>query len=252
MSSPNSDNRRSRADLEHLIKLEAIVRRGLQTDLEVGNALAEISDTWLYRATHQTFEAYLRDRWGMSPARGAHLVQAAERAVPPSAGVAIPAPGTGSEARPLTPARRDGSDGLANVWERARREFGADDVTAVEIHLTVHKRQPAPRRQADVWPNPAPPAELEAGELLRRLRGLMTESSGTIANIAHQLETRAPELDDDAWDQLRDDVLVLDEDIATLKALLVAPVDWDAEHERLIAGEVPPFDDGSDEDDEDK
>jgi hypothetical protein len=93
---------------------------------------------------------------------------------------------------------------------------------------------------------------LEDGELLRRLRRLMTESSGTIANIAHQLETRAAELDDDACDQLRDDVLVLEEDIATLKGQLVAPVDWDAEHERLIAGELPSFEDDFDEDDEDE
>jgi hypothetical protein len=249
---PNPDNSRPRAELEHLNKLEAIVRRGLETDLEVGNALAEISDTWLYRATHPTFEAYLRDRWGMTPARGAQLIEAAEAAGPPSAGVDIAAPVTRSDASPLTPARRDASDGVAGVWEQARRELGGDDVTAVEIHLKVHKRQAPPQLRADLWPNSVRAAgELEAGELLRRLRGLMTESSGTIANIAHQLETRAPELDDDAWDQLRDDVLVLDEDIATLKALLAEPVDWDAEYGRLIAGEIPPYEDDSSEPDED-
>ena len=44
MSSPNPENSRSSVDVEHLNKLEAIVRRGLDTDHEVGNALAEISD----------------------------------------------------------------------------------------------------------------------------------------------------------------------------------------------------------------
>jgi hypothetical protein len=247
MSSPNPDNSRPRAELEHLNKLEAIVRRGLDTDLEVGNALAEISDTWLYRAAHPTFEAYLRDRWGMTPARGAQLIQAAETSGPPSAGVDIPAPVTRSDTSPLTPARRDASDAVGGVWERARRELGGDDVSAIEIHLTVHKRQPTP----DLWPNSGRAGELDAGELLRRLRRLMTESSGTIANIAHQLEIRAPELDDDAWDQLRDDVLVLDEDIETLKALLVEPADWDTAHGRLIAGEIPPFEEDSCEGDAD-
>jgi hypothetical protein len=123
-------------------------------------------------------------------------------------------------------------------------------VTAVDIHLTVHQRQQPTRLKPDAWPTPQPRAELEAGDLLRRLRWLMTESSGTLANIAHQLETRAAELDDDACDQLREDVLILDEDIATLKALLIAPVDWDVEHERLIAGELPPFEDDFDEDDD--
>jgi hypothetical protein len=250
MSSPNPENSRSSAEVEHLNKLEAIVRRGLDTDLEVGNALAEIRDTWLYRATHETFEAYLRDRWGMSRPRGYQLIQAAEAAIPPSAGLDNAAPATRSPARPPALVRRDGTDALATVWEQARQEFGNDDVTAVDIHLTVHKRQQPTRLKPDAWPTPQPRAELEAGDLLRRLRWLMTESSGTLANIAHQLETRAAELDDDACDQLREDVLILDEDIATLKALLIAPVDWDIEHGRLIAGELPPFEDDFDEDDE--
>lgn len=252
MSSPNPENSRSSVDVEHLNKLEAIVRRGLDTHHEVGNALAEISDQRLYRTSHRTFEAYLRDRWGMSRSCGDQLIQAAEAAARPSAGVdsSAPAPATPSPARAPAPARRDGTDGLALVWEQARREFGADDVTAVDIRLTVHKRQQPPQLTPGAWPNVERPAELEAGALLRRLRWLMTESSGTIAHIAHQLETCAVELDDDACDQLRDDVLVLDEDIATLKALLAPPVDWDAAHGRLIAGEVPPFEDDFDEDDE--
>jgi hypothetical protein len=252
MSSPNSDNSPSRAEVEHLKRLETIVQRGLDTDLEVGDALAEINDTRLYRASHPTFAAYLRDRWGISRTHGDQLIHAAEAAGQSSGGVDSPAPGTRSEARPLAPVHRDGSDGLASVWEQVRREFSRDEVTAVDIHLTIHKRQQPPQLQPDPWPNPQRAAELEAGELLRRLRWLMTESSGTIANIAHQLETRAAELDDDACDQLRDDVLVLEEDIATLKGQLGAPVDWDAEHERLIAGEVPPFEDDFDEDDEDE
>jgi hypothetical protein len=251
MSSSNSENSRSSAEVEHLDKLEAIVRRGLDADLEVGNALAEINDTWLYRATHETFEAYVRDRWGMSPTPAEELMHAAEAAAPPSAGVHSPAPAMRSAAGPLAPVRRDGTDGLAKVWEKARQEFGGDDVTAVEIHLTVHRRQqPAP-----LTPNPSPSLQVtdesNAGEPLRRLRWLMAEASGTIANIAHQLETHASKLDDYARDQLLDDVLVLDEDLAVLKALLPAPVDWDAAHGRLIAGEVPPFEDDSDEDDED-
>jgi hypothetical protein len=249
MSSPDFDNRRSSAEVEHLSKLEAIVRRGLDNDLEVGNALAEIRDTWLYRATHETFEAYLRDRWRMTGPRGYQLIQAAESAIAASAGVDDPAPAVRSQGR--TPAvRRDGADGLGIVWEQARQEFGDDDVTAVDIHLTVHRRQQPPPPTPYGWPTPPDPAKLEAGALLRRLRWLMAESSGTIAYIAHQLESRAAELDDDACDQLRDDALLLEEDIESVKALLLDPVDWDAEHGRLIAGDVAPFEDDTDEDDD--
>ncbi len=83
--------------------------------------------------------------------------------------------------------------------------------------------------------------------LVLRLRWLLTQSSGTIADVAHQLETRAADVDDAARQQLRDDVLVLDEELALLKALLLPPIDWDAEHERLLAGEIPPFEDYADE-----
>jgi hypothetical protein len=251
MSSSNSENSRSRAEVEHLSRLEAIVRGGLDADIEVGNALAEINDTWLYRATHQTFEAYLRDRWGMSASRGDELIEAAEAARPSSADIDGPAQPLPSHAHSPAPARPDPTDGLATVWEQARREFDGDDVIAVDIHLTVHKREQLPQLKPNPWPSSQGSDMLESGDLLPRLRWLMTESSGTIAYIAHKVETRASELDDDARDRLRDDVLVLDEDLATLKALLLAPVDWDTAHGRLIAGEIPPFEDDFDEDDED-
>ncbi|HEY6526820.1 MAG TPA: hypothetical protein VIY10_23740 [Solirubrobacteraceae bacterium] len=250
MSSPNPDNRRSSAEVEHLSRLEAIVRRGLDTDLEVGNALAEIRDTWLYRSTHETFEAYLVDRWGLSGPRGYQLIQAAEAAIAPRAGVDDPAAAARLQNLRAAAVRREGSDGLAIVWEQARQEFGDDDVTAVDIHLTVHRREEQPPSTPYGWPSPPDPAKLEAGALLRRLRWLMTESSGTIAYIAHQLESRAGELDEDACDQLREDVLVLDEDIAGLKAFLAATVDWDAEYGRLMAGEIAPFEDDLDEEDD--
>ena len=86
---------------------------------------------------------------------------------------------------------------------------------------------------------------MEASNLLPRLRLLLTQSRAAIADVVHQVEACAVDLDDDAREQLRDDILVLDEEFATLKALLVAPIDWDAEHERLLAGEIPPFDDGN-------
>ena len=91
---------------------------------------------------------------------------------------------------------------------------------------------------------------MQAGKLVSWLGWLLNHSNGTIADVAHHLETRAADLDDDARERLRDDVLVLDDELATVKALL-APVDWDAEHGRLLAGEIPPFeDDADDEQDE--
>jgi hypothetical protein len=246
MSSTNPEHTLTSAEVEHLNRLEAIVQRALDADVVVGVALAEISDAWLYRGTHQMFGAYLRDRWGISRSRGHQFIQA-EVADPASTDVDIPPPATEAPDRAREAVRREGPEALANAWEQARHEFGGDDVTAVDIRLTVRKREQPAELRPEPLPNPWRAAELEAGELLPRLRWLLTQSSGTIAEVAHQFETRGADLDDVAREQLQDDVLVLDEELATLKALLVAPVDWDAEYERLLAGEIPPFNDDADD-----
>ena len=110
MSSINPDNTLTSTEVAHLNKLEAIVQRGLDTDLELGNALAEISDASLYRATHQTFEAYLHDRWEIRRSRDDQLGHAAEIADPPSNDLELPAPGTEPEPRAVAPVRGGGRD----------------------------------------------------------------------------------------------------------------------------------------------
>jgi hypothetical protein len=214
MSNTNHDNPLTTAEVEHLNQLESIVQRGLDIDGDVGNALAHISHARLYRGTHETFEAYLRERWGVAR----------------------------SHALELTPAPEP-----TNAWERARRVFGDDDVSAVDIRITVHKRTAPSDVESEPWSNPWPAAQSDAVKLRAQLRWLLTQSSGTIADVAHQLETYGTDVDEGTREQLRDDVLALDEELAALKALLLGPVDWDAEHGRLLAGEVPPFDEDDDD-----
>ncbi len=247
MSSPDPENTLTSADVEHLNTLESIVQRYLDADLDVRQALAEIDDARLYRDTHQTFEAYLRDRWGFSGSRAHALIHPAEPAGDRSAHTETSARPTEAEARVREAVRQEGAEALAKLWERARHEFGGDDVTAVDVHLTVRRRSQPAELAPEPWLNPWQPAGADAGELLWRLRWLLTQSCGTIADAAHQFEARAAELDDRAREQLRDDLLSLDEELATLKALFLAPVDWDAEYERLLAGELPPFDDEADD-----
>lgn len=246
MSSTNPDNTLTSAEVEHLDTLEAIVQRGLDADLQLGSALAEISDASLYRGTHQTFEAYLRDRWGISGAPDSQLIQAAELADPSATEVDLPPPATEPKERPLAPVRGEGHEAVANLWEQVFRELSDDGVTAVEVRLTVHTHGHSPDLNSARWPISWRPGEAEVGKLVSWLGWLLTHSNGTIADVAHHLETRAADLDEDARQQLRNDVLALDEELATVKALL-APVDWDAEHARLLAGEIPPFEDDADD-----
>lgn len=47
-----------------LKQLEAVIESGMQTFIEVGNALLEIRKNRLYRDSFATFEDYCRERWG--------------------------------------------------------------------------------------------------------------------------------------------------------------------------------------------
>jgi hypothetical protein len=88
-------------------------------------------------------------------------------------------------------------------------------------------------------------------ELLPMLRWRVSQAIGTIAEVAHLLESRASDVDDGARNHLRDDILVLDDELETLTALLAEPVDWDSGFTRLLEGELPPLDAAADPDDDD-
>lgn len=45
-----------------LTQNEAVIERGRRAFVEVGTALAQIRDSRLYRQSHDTFEAYCRER----------------------------------------------------------------------------------------------------------------------------------------------------------------------------------------------
>lgn len=57
---------------------EETIERGLQTFVEVGNALMAIRDNTLYRETHRTFEDYCRERWGFTDERARLLMRGAQ------------------------------------------------------------------------------------------------------------------------------------------------------------------------------
>lgn len=213
------------AEIDNLDQLEAIVAPGLDTYTEVGDALAEIRDRHLYRDSHSTFEAYARERWGVDVARGDSL---------PHTGV------------PETPC-----EALAKACEETLSALDHDDRAAIDIRLAV--RRPGDPRTPAYGPgwDPWDVAEAIGDELLPTLRWLLTQSGGTIGRVAHQLEHRAVEIDDAAREQLRDDVMVVDDELAAVKALLLQLNDWDAELGRLMNGELPPFESGTDSEHED-
>lgn len=213
MSGINPEDSITPAEIEILDQLEAIVRPGLGTYVDVGDALAEIRDRHLYRDSHPSFEAYVRERWGVDVPKGNSLAQNAE-----------------------TPC-----EALAKACEETLSALDHDDRAAIDIRLAVRKHGDAgASTDGQSW-DPWEVADAIGEDLLPTLRWLLTQASGTIGRVAHQLEHRAAEIDDSARDQLRDDVMVVDDELATVEALLIPWTDWDSELERLLNGELPPF-----------
>jgi len=219
------DNSLNSTEIKNLDRLETVAQHGLHTHAEVADALAEIRDARLYRGSHRTFEDYLCERWrincpGASRVIGAHDVSDA----------------------PAVP------DVIAKLWHEVLEALGSE-VTAADIRLTVHKLRAPGEPAADPQPSPDQVTELVHGRLFPELRWLLTQSGGTIADVAYQLESHPFELDEDAREQLRDDVLVIEEELAMLKTVL-ASVDWDAELGRLLSDEISPPEGDADSEDE--
>lgn len=89
-------------DLE---RLETTISKGLDTFVEVGNALAEIRDRKLYRQYHATFAAYCEEQWEMGKSQAYRLIDAAdvvtELETSPN-GDTVPLPTTEAQARALS------------------------------------------------------------------------------------------------------------------------------------------------------
>jgi hypothetical protein len=124
------------AEASDLIRLEDTIKRGLETFVEVGNALAEIRDRKLYRTEHATFADYCKAKWSISDRRARQLMDAAEVVAEVSKSGTI-VPKTESQARPLTrlkPGQR------AAAWKAAVASSPINRPTAKQVDAVVNKR----------------------------------------------------------------------------------------------------------------
>jgi hypothetical protein len=241
--STNSERKLTPAEAETLGRLEAIAQTGLGIYVQVGNALAEIRHRHLYRDRHPSFEAYVRERWGVDAPSCEPLSQNTVGGDAPAS--------TTPEREPRAPLRSTPCEALARACEQTISALADDDRMGIEIRLAIRKQGDPPVSvnvpSLEEWRVAAPAGD----ELLSRLRRLLTQANGTIGEVAHQLETRAADIDDGARVQLRDDVLVLDGELAVVKALLAELIDWDSELKWLLDGELPPLDPDIDAEDDD-
>jgi hypothetical protein len=137
---------------------EDVIRRGMGTFVDVGNALQAIRDAKLYRQEHDTFEAYCRERWGFAKSQAYRLIDAASVAARLSPIGEVPQ--TESQARPLTklPAEQQ-----PLAWQAATAAAAADSrpVTAKDVQKAVSAviKQSNPEPKEEPQEEPQPPEE---------------------------------------------------------------------------------------------
>ncbi|MGC1213864.1 MAG: hypothetical protein WA890_21710 [Micromonospora sp.] len=145
------------AEADCLTDCEETISHGLITFVEVGQALITIRDNRLYRATHQTFEEYTRERWNLSGTRTYELIDGAHiHELISSATAETPvAPANERQARPLAKLlphpmaepedKAAAEEEIRETWAEAVQTApvapdGTPKVTAKHVEETVARR----------------------------------------------------------------------------------------------------------------
>lgn len=114
----------TKAELKTLAQYEAVIEGGMRSFVAVGNALAAIRDSRLYRATHGTFEAYVADKWHWDRSHAYAYIAGAE--VQQNVGSISQLPGIGhaSLLRSFDPEKqRELAPLIANLTQTQAREL---------------------------------------------------------------------------------------------------------------------------------
>src|SRR5262249_30758070 len=90
-----------------LAECEQVIERGQRTFVEVGQALMKVRDSRLYRETHGTFDAYVKERWQYAKRYANDLIASAKVIEALSGGNHGARPSSERVARPLTTLRTD-------------------------------------------------------------------------------------------------------------------------------------------------
>ena len=162
MNTVSEGNRR-----RELARCEGIIRRGLDTFVQVGLALTKIREERLYRyaegKSYKSFDEYCRTRWGFSGRQANREIAAARAAEIIIAGAdggrktgpVGPVPANESQARPLA-ALKDDPKAVRQVWQQSIDYAGGKQPTAEQVQTAVrhYRAQGADSEPRDL----APPA----------------------------------------------------------------------------------------------
>jgi site-specific DNA-methyltransferase (adenine-specific) len=119
-----------------LERCEVVIKQGLQTFVEVGQALMLIRDKRLYRAEYGTFENYCNEKWNLSRNFVNKTIAASNVVSNIEMGTMVPK--TERQARPLTKVEPELQ---TEVWQETVNRHG-DNITAKKVEEVVKDFKP--------------------------------------------------------------------------------------------------------------
>jgi len=120
-----------------LERCEVVIKQGLKTSIEVGQALMTIKEKRLYRISFKTFEDYCIERWAISKPRAYQLIEAANVMIGLSTMVDV-LPQSERQVRPLTSLEPEIQK---EVWKEVVKTHG-ENITAAKVQSVANNWKP--------------------------------------------------------------------------------------------------------------
>jgi hypothetical protein len=132
-----------------LERCEVVIKQGLQTFIEVGQALMTIKEKQLYRINFKTFEDYCIEKWAITKTQANRLIQASETIISLTP-IGVILPQTESQTRPLTSLEPEIQK---EVWKEVIETHGKN-ITAVKVQSVVNDWKPVNQEIKEVKNEP--------------------------------------------------------------------------------------------------
>lgn len=177
------DNALTTVEVNRLEHLESVIEKGVSTFMAVGNALAEIRTSRLYREQYETFEQYCLERWEFTAARGRQLMSAVEAIA--SLPEHLPKPARAAHAEALAAVDEDDR---ADVWMDALEEAESEDrpVTTADVKAAAARRKDDAKSAASLGERNLAELEPILKETLAALKAAMTAAERLAQTSASQ------------------------------------------------------------------
>lgn len=136
-------------ETNELERCEVVIKQGLQTFIEVGQALMTIREKRLYRIGFKTFEDYCQVKWQITKRYVNYLIQSSE--VINNLGTIVPIlPKTETQVRPLTCLEPEIQK---EVWTQVVKTHG-DNITAAKVQEVVNEWKPVNQEIKEIKSEP--------------------------------------------------------------------------------------------------